>query len=207
MLWFLAYRRSAAAAPSTPRRHQSVPVQLGPTKCGAGDIDSCEVPHICTLSEGCQCLYAATKNANGIRSGTCDCSAAKGLVALSVGGISTCGWDLNFGESKYFEVPRLGTVEIPLFIGKDNVCPEDGGKIIQAVNVDGASPMTCPRDADFVRLSYKRSGRWSSETCTPGQGAKYVLRTTMRTANRGDCFSIPLKTTDGRSRTIVFKYY
>lgn len=199
--------RSIAASTPAGRRRSTPVIPLQPTRCGAGPEDSCEVANLCTARDGCQCLYSAVKNDDGVKSGTCGCSAELGLTSFTFKGISSCGWDVNFGETKYYEVPRLGTVDLPVNLGKNRLCPSVGRKVIQSVDVEGAIPVTCPRDANFVRLSYKRSGRWSTESCTAGQGGNYVLRTTLRNADRGECYSVTVTTTDGNTHEIVFKYY
>lgn len=205
-LLFPSFCRSAAAAPSTSHHSRpAAPVHLTPTRCGAGPSDTCEVANLCTAGDGCQCQYSAGKKVNGVKLGTCGCSAAKGLATFNENGVSSCGWDVTFGDTKYYEVPRLGTVDLPVVLGK-GVCPDAGRNVIQTVDVDNASPVTCPRDAEFVRLTYKRSGRWDSESCTSGQG-KYVLRTTLRNAARGDCYTVSVTTTDAKKHSIVFKYY
>lgn len=122
-------------------------------------------------------------------------------------GVTACAWDVSFGETRYFEVPRLGTVDLPFNLGNGKACPEYPSKVISAIDLAAAKPVTCPRDATFVRLSNRRSAAWGTEACAPGSGGHYVLRTTLRGTDRGECRSVKLTTTDMRTHYVVFKYY
>jgi hypothetical protein len=198
-LLLLPCRRNGAAPASDE-------VKLpAPTRCGKDAAFTCEIQGLCTARDGCACTQRiGTKAAD--TSSSCNCNAARGFRLTTENGIAACAWDLSFGETKHFEVPRLGTVDLPVVLGTD-ACPAFPQKVISAVDLATAKPVTCPRDANFVRLENRRSAPWGTEVCNKGSGGHYVLRTTLRGVDRGECRMVKVTTTDEKSHAVVFKYY
>jgi hypothetical protein len=147
------------------------------------------------------------RSATAATRGTCACG-NQGLSALaSADGISSCGWNINLAhQGRYFEVPRVGTVALPVLL-PGNACPRDGARIVSNINVEGSRPVPCPANGSFERLEYRRDGAWNTETCASGAGGSYVLRSTLRGAARGECRAVTVETTDAKQHTIFFKYY
>lgn len=201
-----ASRAAAALARRNATAAGSGSVTLpAPTRCGTEAAFTCEVAGLCTARDGCACNQKlGTKAAD--TSSTCNCNAARGFRLTTQNGIAACAWDLSFGGTKYFEVPRLGTVELPVTLGSD-ACPSFPQKVISSVDLAAAKPVTCPRDGNFVRLENRRSSPWGTEVCNKGTGGHYVLRTTLRGTDRGECRMVKVTSTDDRSHTVVFKYY
>uniref|UniRef100_A0A383W2Z1 Uncharacterized protein n=1 Tax=Tetradesmus obliquus TaxID=3088 RepID=A0A383W2Z1_TETOB len=201
-----ASRAAAALARRNATAAGSGSVTLpAPTRCGTEAAFTCEVTGLCTARDGCACNQKlGTKAAD--TSSSCNCNAARGFRLTTQNGIAACAWDLSFGGTKYFEVPRLGTVELPVTLGSD-ACPSFPQKVISSVDLAAAKPVTCPRDGNFVRLENRRSSPWGTEVCNKGTGGHYVLRTTLRGTDRGECRMVKVTSTDDRSHTVVFKYY
>ncbi|KAF6255569.1 hypothetical protein COO60DRAFT_1534387 [Scenedesmus sp. NREL 46B-D3] len=200
----------AGRAAAIARRNGATPtsdhVQLpAPTRCGKVTSFTCEIPGLCTARDGCACNQRIGTRAADISS-TCNCNAANGFHLATDNGVAACAWDVSFGDTKSFEVPRLGTVELPVILGND-ACPSSSQRVISAVDLAAAKPVTCPRDANFVRLANRRSNPWGTEMCSKGAGGHYVLRTTLRGTDRGECRMVKVTTTDARSHNLVFKYY